>query len=186
MARLDILWPFIKSWEGGFVNHPADPGGATNTGVTISTWKKQGYDKDGDGDIDVDDLRIISEEDARAIFRDNYWSRWKAAQIHDQSIANILVDWVWSSGAYGIKIPQRMLGVKIDGIVGPKTLAALNSQIPYSFFHELKEERRAYLERICVTTPTLKKFLKGWNRRLDGLKYGCLALNEYPTKLIVF
>lgn len=186
MARIDILWPFIKSWEGGFVNHPADPGGATNMGVTIATWKQQGYDKDGDGDIDANDLKLMTEDEARQIFKKNYWDRWKAAQIKDQSLANILVDWVWSSGAYGIKIPQRMLGVTIDGIVGPKTLAALNEQKPVLFFNELKEERRKYLERICVTKPTNKVFMKGWLRRLDSIMYGNLKLNAYPTRLIVF
>ena len=47
MADIKILSPFILSFEGGFVNHPNDKGGATNKGVTIATWKKQGYDKDG-------------------------------------------------------------------------------------------------------------------------------------------
>ena len=51
MADINVLAPFILSWEGGFGNHPADRGGATNKGVTIATWKAQGYDKDGDGDI---------------------------------------------------------------------------------------------------------------------------------------
>ena len=55
MAKLETLWPFILSWEGGFANVPGDRGGATKYGVTISTWKAQGYDKDGDGDIDVED-----------------------------------------------------------------------------------------------------------------------------------
>lgn len=186
MARLDILWPFIKSWEGGFVNHPADPGGATNMGVTIATWRKQGYDKDGDGDIDVNDLKLISEEDARLIFKENYWSKWKAAQIQDQSLANILVDWTWSSGSYGIKIPQRMLGVTIDGLVGPKTLGALNARDPKTFFKELQEERRKYLERICVNRPSNKVFMKGWLRRLDGIQYGSLKINSFPVKTIHF
>ena len=57
MADVNILAPFILKWEGGFVNHPNDPGGATNMGVTLKTWKSQGYDKDGDGDIDVIDLK---------------------------------------------------------------------------------------------------------------------------------
>lgn len=186
MAKADILWPFIKSFEGGFSDHPADKGGATNMGVTIGTWKAQGYDKDGDGDIDVDDLSKISEEDAMSIFKRNYWDRWKADSIHNQSIANILVDWVWGSGAYGIKIPQRMLEVKIDGIVGPKTIAALNAQNPVDFFARLKSEREEYFNRICINRPANKVFLKGWLRRLDAIQYGALVLNAKGGKVVKF
>lgn len=110
MAKLEVLAPFILSFEGGFVNHINDKGGATNKGVTIATWKQCGYDKDGDKDIDVDDLRLLSEKDViERVMRPHYWNRWKADDIKDQSLANILVDWVWCSGANGIKIPQRLL-----------------------------------------------------------------------------
>lgn len=177
MARADILWPFVKSWEGGFADHPNDKGGPTNMGVTIGTWKSQGYDKDGDGDIDVDDLRLITEADARNIFVAHFWRRWQGAKIADQSVANMLVDWVWCSGKNGIVIPQRMLGVAVDGIVGPKTLAALNAQDQRAFFDRLKKERADFLERICVAKPSQRVFLKGWLRRLDGIRYGSLVLN---------
>ncbi len=62
------------------------------------------------------------------IFKKYYWDKWNADDIKDQNVANILVDWVWASGAYGIKIPQRVLGVDVDGIVGPKTIAAVNAR----------------------------------------------------------
>ena len=55
MANVNKLAPFILKWEGGFVDHKNDKGGATNMGVTIATWRQVGYDKDGDGDIDVND-----------------------------------------------------------------------------------------------------------------------------------
>ena len=74
MAEVMKLAPYILSFEGGFVNDPDDRGGATNKGVTIATWRKVGYDKDGDGDIDVDDLiavRMVSR------YRSACWvSRW--------------------------------------------------------------------------------------------------------------
>lgn len=186
MANADILWQFIRSFEGGFSDHPADSGGATNMGVTIGTWRAQGYDKDGDGDIDVDDLRLLTEEDAKAIFKRNYWDRWKADSINDQSIANVLVDWVWGSGANGIKLPQRMLGVKSDGIVGPKTLEALNAREPQSFFELLRRERELYFERICEVRPANRVFLKGWLRRLWAIRYGCLVLNSKPAETLSF
>ena len=59
-----------------------------------------------------------------------YWDRWKADEIKSQSIADILVDWIWASEMHGIKIPHDLVGVIPDGIVGPKTLAAVNSRNP--------------------------------------------------------
>jgi len=58
MANIQQLSPLILKWEGGYVNDPADLGGTTNKGVTLSTWKQQGYDKNGDGVIDVEDLTL--------------------------------------------------------------------------------------------------------------------------------
>ena len=110
-------------------------GGATNMGVTIGAWKSCGYDKDGDGDIDVDDLHLLTREDVvNRVLKPYYWDRWKADSIQDQSVANILVDWIWASGVHGIKIPQDLLGVIPDGIVGPKTLVAVNSRNPRELF----------------------------------------------------
>jgi len=179
MADIKILSPFILSFEGGFVNHPNDKGEETNKGVTIATWKKQGYDKDGDGDIDVDDLKLISDEDAvNVILRPHYWNRWKADQINSQSLANILVDWVWGSGVNGIKIPQQLLGVTADGIVGPKTLAALNAKEPQAFFNLIKNRREQFFNTIVKNNPNQKVFLKGWLRRLNSIGFGYLKDNR--------
>ena len=173
MADVNILAPFILKWEGGFVNHPNDPGGATNMGVTLKTWKSQGYDKDGDGDIDVADLKLITANDATKILKSNYWSRWFADQIDSQVVANILVDWVWASGAWGIKIPQRLLGIKEDGIVGYVTVNALNKVIKEdkkSFITKLYKARYDYLDSIIKSNSKLAVFKTGWLNRMKDLE----------------
>lgn len=186
MAKIETLWPFILSWEGGFANVAGDKGGATKYGVTISTWKAQGYDKDGDGDIDVQDLKLITTDDAMRLCRLNFWNRWKADNIKDQSIANLLVDWVWASGKYGITIPQTLLGVKVDGMVGPKTLAAINARDPKELFDRLWKRREQYINNICEKDPSQKKFRKGWMNRLKAIRYGSITCNTIPSKTIRF
>lgn len=190
MADVNVLLPFILKWEGGFVNDPADAGGATNKGVTIGTWRQVGYDKDGDGDIDVQDLKLLSNNDVRdRVLKPHYWNRWKADNIQSQKIANILVDWVWGSSKHGIVIPQRLLGVKDDGIVGEKTLSAVNFADPDQLFDAIYKARVDFLNEITQSSIakyekkigrkateselmkyTNKRFLKGWLNRLADIK----------------
>lgn len=164
------LVPFILKWEGGFVDDPDDLGGATNRGVTIGTYatycKKKGYPAPT-----VERLKNLSEKDWAEILKTLYWDRWKADDIKSQSVANILVDWVWASGVNGIKIPQQVLGVTVDGIVGTKTLAALNARNPKELFEEIKEARVQFIEDICRKRPANNKFKKGWLNRINNLQY---------------
>lgn len=170
MADVTKLAPFILRWEGGFVDDPDDLGGATNRGVTIGTYatycKKKGYPAPT-----VERLKNLSDKDWTEILKTLYWDRWKADNIKSQSVANILVDWVWASGVNGIKIPQQLLGVTVDGIVGAKTLAALNARNPKELFEEIKEARVQFIEDICRKRPANNKFKKGWLNRINDLQY---------------
>ncbi len=178
MANIDPLARFILSFEGGYSNHPADKGGATNHGVTIATWRAQGYDKNGDGKIDENDVKLITEQDAIDIMRKNFWNKWHADDIEDQGIANLLVDWVWASGKWGITIPQQLLGVKADGIVGPKTLREVNRLNCEYLFDKLKKRRLEYINNLVRNNPSQKVFIKGWSRRINSIYHYLLIDNN--------
>lgn len=173
MANVNDLAPLILKWEGGFVNDPKDRGGATNMGVTLNTWKSVGYDKNGDKKIDVKDLKLLSKEDVvKKVLKPYYWDKWRADEINNQSIANILVDWVYTSGKYGITKVQAMLNLKPDGVVGNKTLSAINDYPNQrQLFQRIKNERLAFIDRIVKNNPSQRRFMKGWKNRVNSFKY---------------
>lgn len=176
MAKVEILAPFIFSWEGGFVNHPNDRGGATNMGVTIATYEAY-CKKKGLGIPSVAALQNITQEEVIDILKTMYWDRCRADEIKNQSIANIIVDWVWASGVWGIKHTQRALGVTQDGILGPITLKIINDVDPMILFNTLKLTREDHFKSIATKDPTQQVFLKGWLNRLRGIQYGKLMCN---------
>lgn len=171
MADVNKLAPIILKWEGGFVNDPDDLGGATNKGVTIATYTQ--YRKNNGLPLPtVDELKSMRHHEWVTILKTMYWNRWKADSIVNQSVANILVDWVWASGVHGIKRPQRMLGVKDDGAVGTITLGALNSYPNQQLlFDRIKADRVTYINEICLKRPANNKFKKGWLNRLNDFKF---------------
>ena len=169
MADYKKLIPFILRWEGGFANDPADRGGATMKGITIGTFTTYRKSK-GKPTPTVTDLKNISDQEWGDVFKSLFWDKWCADNIKSQSVANILVDWVWASGKYGITIPQRILGVAQDGVVGPKTLEALNARDADKLFAQLKQARINFVETIVKRNPSQKKFINGWKRRIYAIQ----------------
>lgn len=189
MAKVELLLPKILKWEGGFVNDPADSGGATNKGVTIATYKA--YRKaHGMKPPTVADLKKITDVEVLAILKEFFWDKMRADEINNQSIAELCVQGIWGSGTSYIKVMQGVIGVKQDGSVGPVTLAAINSANQETLFKRLWERRKKFFEDIVANSVsayerkigrkaterellkyTKKRFLRGWLNRLYDFQF---------------
>ena len=186
MADSSKLVPFILSKEGGYVNDKDDSGGPTNFGITLATWRKVGYDKNDDGVINKEDIKLLTEDDFHRVFKKNYWDACKADQIKDQSVANLLVDFAYNSGVARVsKFIQKIVGVTADGIVGSKTINAINNypRGQRQLFATLRQRRINYLDGIVIANPTQKKFYNGWMNRVNAIVYGTLTYkgNEHSV-----
>lgn len=166
MADFCLYAPKLRRLEGGFVDDPADKGGATMAGVTLATYRKfYGNSKS------VTDLKNIRKEEWCYIMKTGYWDLVKADQIENQSIAEIFADWAVNSGVSGIRAFQRAQGLRVDGIVGPKTLAVLNSPNEEVIFNRIKSARESFYRKLAMTNPGQGKFLNGWLNRLRQFTY---------------
>lgn len=167
MADANRLKPIILRWEGGFAVVPGDRGGATNKGVTIGTFRQF-----FGADATVEQLKRMTDEQWMTVFRKGFWDKFRADEIRSQSVADICVDWAWNSGTKtAIRKVQMLLGVAADGIVGKKTLAAINAADPRQLFERVKAARLAFVEGIVSCNPSQRKFLNGWKNRINSFKF---------------
>ncbi|WP_172295584.1 holin-associated N-acetylmuramidase [Pseudoruegeria sp. HB172150] len=128
MKSVEAIADEIIGREGGYVNDPDDPGGATKYGVTIGTLCRLGIDNDGDGDTDVEDVKQLTPAQARTIFVDHYFRRPNIGDLPEVLQASVF-DMYVNAGANAVKILQRLLidmghRVTVDGAIGPQTVAA--------------------------------------------------------------
>ncbi|SPJ33420.1 glycoside hydrolase family 108 protein [Kushneria phyllosphaerae] len=145
--------------EGGYVNHPNDPGGATKWGITQRTAREAGYHGD---------MRDLTRDRAREIYLTGYWLRARCDQYHG-AIGYQLFDIAVNSGiGNAIRMLQRAAAVADDGIIGPVTLAAISAHDPLALIVLLNAERQAFYTRLS----TWEAFGKGWSRRVaENLRY---------------
>ncbi len=171
----------IIAREGGFVNDPDDPGGATKYGVTIHTMRRLGLDLDQDGDVDVADVHRLSTADAEAIFVQHYYHLPRVDALPVALQASVF-DMYVNAGANAVKILQRLLNdmgqaVVVDGVIGPQTIAAAQAATDAAPDHIADAygiARRNYYLALADRRPASRKFARtrnggkgGWIRRAE-------------------
>jgi lysozyme family protein len=171
----------IVAREGGYVNDPDDPGGATNHGVTIHTMRRLGLDLDGDGQVDEQDVRVLDRDLAVEIFVDYYFDRPRIKDLSADLHASVF-DMYVNAGANAVKILQRLvqdmrINVVVDGGIGPQTIGATQQALaaaPDHFVDASGIARRNYYYALGDGRPASSKYA----RRLDGGKGGWITRAE--------
>lgn len=165
-----ILLPTLEGKLGNVTNTAGDAGGWTNSGITLNTFIEYSNIK-GLPVPTINDLKILTYTEWLDIVNTLYWQKWCGDSINNQSIANFVVDFYFNSGIYGIKIPQKILGLVEDGIVGAKTIAALNSANQQQLHDQLRMQRTLFVNNIAVINPAEEKFEAGWHNRINSFTF---------------
>jgi len=161
---------FVLAHEGGFVNHPADPGGATNYGLSLRFLRQVGVDVDQDGDVDVEDVRLLTREQAVDLLRVHFWTPGGYDALPD-AVAVKLLDLAYNTGPrQAHRLLQRALraaGRELvdDGVLGPKTRAAAQQVAPEVTRAALCSEAAGFYRLLAEQRALLGVFLAGWLRR---------------------
>jgi lysozyme family protein len=174
MADMNLYFKKLLAYEGGYVNDPADPGGATNKGVTLKTFSAYAQPL-LNIEPTLENLRALTDEQAFKIYKKEYWDRLHCDEIGDQLLAEIIFDFYVNAGGNAVRLLQRLLAdggvagaIVVDGAFGPATLSALLKAEPVDLYRRYKAGRRAYYQNLVAQKPALAKFLNGWLRRTDS------------------
>lgn len=190
---VDEIIEGILAREGGYGDHPADPGGATNHGISLRYAQGIGLDLDGDGDTDADDIRLVNRDKAAALYRQDFLLAPGLDRL-PAPLWPILFDWAVNSGPpRAVMGLQRVLNLaragggldfpplEEDGRVGPKTRKAAviaEAAMGAYLINALVEERLAFYRRIVAGDAAKAIFLKGWTRRAESFR---LSLPTAPN-----
>lgn len=181
MFSVDRIADEILTREGGFVNDPDDPGGATNHGVTLATLRRLGRDIDGDGRVGLSDVRALTRDQAKTIFLQEYYEKPGIGQLPEVLRASVF-DMYVNAGSRAVSLLQQLLNdmghrLVLDGVIGPKTVAAAGMAARLAPAHLADAygiARRNWYYALADARPALRKYA----RRRDGGKGGWITRAE--------
>jgi len=179
--------------EGGYVDDPVDPGGATNKGITLATF--EAYAEEDLGiEPTLDNLKNLTNDQASIIYKKRYWDSIKADEIKNGSIAYMLYDFNVNAGVNAAKELQQSLvdlnfKVSVDGVIGDQTIEAVNKADAKTLFDKFKQRRLDFYQTLVdesvekykkehpkateddLLQYTKKKFEKGWKDRINSIVF---------------
>lgn len=157
----DDSFAAVLKHEGGFVNHPKDPGGMTNLGVTKAAWEAY-----LNRSVTEAEMRALTPFIVKPFYKAMYWDKIKGDQLPN-GVDYAAYDLAVNSGVgRAAKYLQEIAGVPADGAIGPKSLEAIKACNPKELADALCDMRLAFLKRL----PTFETFGKGWSRRVAEVK----------------
>lgn len=167
--NFDACFAMVIKHEGGFVNHPKDPGGMTNLGVTRSAWEAfLGHP------VTEEDMRALTPEVVKPFYKAMYWDRIKGDDL-PPGVDYVSYDLAVNSGpSKAAKFLQHIAGVAVDGVLGPKTVEAVASCNPSETIDAVCDMRMDFLKNL----PTFGTFGKGWTTRVGEVKDQALHMAE--------
>ena len=167
--NFDKCLALLLAHEGGYVNHPQDPGGMTNLGVTKRVWEE--WTKH---EVDEKQMRALTPELVAPLYKRKYWDACRSDDLVS-GVDYVVFDVAVNSGAgRAIKFLQSCVGVDADGGFGPRTLAAVKvaEQNPERLIELYCAKRLEFLQAL----KTFETFGKGWSRRVAEVKAKALAM----------
>jgi lysozyme family protein len=157
----------VLKYEGGYVNHPKDPGGPTNKGITLATYQRY-INRSGT----IANLKAITDQEVAKVYRKQYWDAVKGDDLPD-GVDFATFDFGVNSGpARAAKYLQAVVGAKADGQIGPATIAAVKSKPRQAVISDLCAKRLTFLKGL-KTWPT---FRKGWESRVNSVRAEALLM----------
>lgn len=166
-----VAW-VLKAEGAAFVNDRDDPAHYSKYGITLQTLSNWRAAHGSTKTITPDDVASLAADEASRIYRVLYWPKIGGDRLSDANVACVLLNAAVLIGpSRAVEIAQGVLGVKpIDGIMGPKTLAAVNMEPGIKLIRLYVPQWQQYLYRVVQTRPAqLSKFFLGWMKRTDAL-----------------
>ena len=153
--------------EGGYVNHPSDPGGRTNLGVTQKVWEEWVKRP-----VTEAEMKALTPDVVAPLYQANYWNRVKGDNL-PAGVDYCVFDASVNSGvSRAVKWLQTVAGTAADGAIGPATLGAVAEKQPDALVKEYCAQRLKFLQAL----PTWDTFGKGWGRRVKEVEIAALAM----------
>lgn len=173
LDKFDACHAITAKWEGGWSDHPADPGGKTMYGITQATLSAY-----LGRPASTAEIRTLSRAQALAIYRDRYWKRVAGDEL-PPGVDLCVYDFGVNSGPdRAVKSLQTALGVKADGWIGELTLSAIRSKPPRELIDALCDRRLVFLKSL----PTWSTFGKGWSNRVADVRKRAMAMAAGATQ----